>query len=83
MKKIVTLLSILTCCYVSAIENPKGGARALAMSDAAIAISDIWGTFHNQAGLAKIQNLSTAVFYSSKFNIKEQKDGRKLELSSR
>jgi hypothetical protein len=56
---------------ILAIENPRAGARALALSDAYISFSDVWGTFHNQAGLALSESVSAALFYQSKFRIKE------------
>jgi hypothetical protein len=73
MKKLIALLFFLVCYNQSgiAIENPRAGARALALSDAFISFSDTWSTFHNQAGLASLSSVSGAVFYSSKFGLKE------------
>ncbi|NQU85126.1 MAG: hypothetical protein HQ541_05135 [Mariniphaga sp.] len=72
MKKYVALfLFILFCSKTPAIENPYVGARALALSDAFIAFPDVWGTFHNQAGLVNIKSISGAVYYSSQFGLKE------------
>ncbi len=50
-------------------DNHKAGARAAALSNAAISLSDIWASFHNQAALALIDNLSAGFFHDSKFNI--------------
>ena len=72
MKKCLTLLILLFYYYeISAIENPRAGARALALSDAVISLSDIWGPFHNQAGITRLQSLTAAVFYSSPFGLNE------------
>ncbi|MBN1819937.1 MAG: hypothetical protein JXR31_09465 [Prolixibacteraceae bacterium] len=72
MNKFGTLFIVILFSFsVLAIENPKGGARSLAMSNAFISITDIWGTFHNQAGIAELQNISVSVYYTSKFNLKE------------
>lgn len=54
-----------------AIENHPSGARSLALSNAFVSISDVWSTFHNQAGLAQINQLSAGIFYESRFRIDE------------
>jgi hypothetical protein len=55
----------------AAAENYPAGARALAISNAFVSISDPWSTFHNQAGLASIENFSAGFFYESRFMIDE------------
>lgn len=52
-------------------DNPKAGARQLALSGAWVASSDVWSTFYNQAGLSEITTASGAVFYSSLFGLKD------------
>lgn len=52
-------------------ENHPTGARSLALSHAYVSISDSWSTFHNQAGLAELNRISTSIFYESKFQIEE------------
>lgn len=52
-------------------ENHPSGARSLALSHAYVSISDNWSTFHNQAGLAELSHISTAIYYESKFRIDE------------
>lgn len=47
------------------------GARSIALSNAFVSVSDSWSTFHNQATLVKINQLSTGVFYESRFLIDE------------
>lgn len=56
---------------LEAIENKLAGARALALSNAFVSVSDPWNTFHNQAGLASLENFSAGFFYESKFMIDE------------
>lgn len=56
---------------VFAIDNYPIGARALSLSNTTVAFSDIWSTFHNQAGLASLNKLSVGFFYESKFQIDE------------
>jgi len=72
MKKWVPLIVFFfSGIHLIAQENHGAGARALAFSDAYISLSDPWSTFHNQAGLAALESISAAVFYSSKFQVKE------------
>ena len=72
MRKCLTLIITLSIVFhLMAQDNPKAGARALALSGAVISFSDPWATFHNQAGLAQLETISGAVFYSSEFLIKE------------
>lgn len=54
-----------------AAENHPSGARALALSNAFVSVSDTWSTFHNQAGLAGMRSFSAGVFYESRFLIDE------------
>jgi hypothetical protein len=52
-------------------DNPKAGARQLALSSAWVASSDVWSTFYNQAGLSEIRTTSGAVFYTSLYGLKD------------
>ncbi len=47
------------------------GARSLAMSHAYVSFSDIWSAFHNQAGLAGVQQPAGCVYFESRFGIDE------------
>ena len=73
MKKpaLTIILFIFGLSNLFAIENHPVGARSLALSHAFISISDIWSTFHNQAGLTGIDGFSAGVFYESKFMVDE------------
>ena len=53
------------------IYNYPVGARSLALSHASVSFSDVWSTFHNQAGLVGVSNLSAGFYYESKFQIDE------------
>lgn len=55
----------------AAAENYPAGARALALSNAFVSVTDPWNTFHNQAGLANLENFSAGFFYESRFMIDE------------
>ena len=67
---IVLLIAIINS-NLFAIENHPTGARSLALSHAFISISDVWSTFHNQAGLTGIEQFSAGVFYESRFMVDE------------
>ncbi len=61
------LLILLGFLKLAASENYPAGARALALSNAFVSVSDTWSTFHNQAGLAGLSNISAGFFYESRF----------------
>jgi hypothetical protein len=73
MRKCTALLFVLICLVQigTALENQRAGARSVALAEASVTFSDVWSTFHNQAGLASLEKISGAVFYSSKFGLKE------------
>jgi hypothetical protein len=65
------IFSLLAFNYANSTENYPSGARALSLSNAFISISDTWSTFHNQAGLAGLENFSAGIFYESRFMVDE------------
>jgi hypothetical protein len=72
MKRYVALIALfLYSCGISAFDHPRCGARAVSLSGALVALTDPWSTFHNQAGLARFESVVGAVFYSSRFGLKE------------
>ena len=68
---IIFVFFIGGCAHVFSVENYPAGARSLGLSQAFVSFSDVWSTFHNQAGLAGIKNTSAAIFYESRFLIDE------------
>ena len=69
-------INILLACMVFgitvnvlALENHHAGARSLGLSNASVSFSDVWGTFHNQAGIAGLDGFSAGFFYESRFGI--------------
>ena len=68
---IALLLFIVSLSKLQAIENRAVGGRPTALSQAYISVSDIWSSYHNQAGIAGITNYSVGVFYESRFMIEE------------
>ena len=73
MKKSLLIICVLLFEILNlySIENYPAGARSLALSHSFISMPDVWATFHNQAGLAGFQSISSGVFYESKFQVDE------------
>lgn len=73
MRKQTLITIILLVGYSSAYpnENYRIGARSLALSHASVSFSDVWSAFHNQAGLAGLNTISTGFYYESRFGIDE------------
>ena len=71
-KSYLTLLILIFGFSISySIENYPAGARSRALSTAFVSISDIWSTFHNQAGIAGMDNISAGFYYESRFMVDE------------
>ncbi len=70
-KKTLLLVSIVFCFgfTVIALENHPAGARSLGLSHASVSFSDVWGTFHNQAGITGLDGFSAGFFYESRFGV--------------
>jgi hypothetical protein len=71
-KKIFFLLVGIVFSFgltVKALENHPAGARSLALSHASVSFTDVWGTFHNQAGIAGLDGFSAGFFYESRFGV--------------
>ncbi len=64
-----TIFALLLFNNLNALENYPAGARSAALSHASVSFSDVWGTFHNQAGIAGFEKFATGVFYESKFGV--------------
>ena len=67
----ILLVLLITPASGFALDNYPAGARSLGLSHAFVSFTDTWSTFHNQAGLAGINNMAAGFFYESKFNIDE------------
>ncbi|WP_167614472.1 hypothetical protein [Maribellus sediminis] len=65
---IITVFSYLSVCGT---ENYPAGARAVALSNAFVSVSDVWSTFHNQATLSQLEAFSAGVFYESRYLVDE------------
>lgn len=73
--RIVKFTSLLVSTVFSfgltgnALENHPIGARSLGLSHASVSFTDVWGTFHNQAGIAGLEGFSAGFFYESRFGV--------------
>ncbi|NPA67195.1 MAG: hypothetical protein GXO50_01150 [Chlorobi bacterium] len=76
MKQIVLILFVLFLIKPNlfAQYQTETGARQGGMSGSGVVISDIWSSYHNQAGLANLQGISAGLFYSSIFNMSDLKE---------
>ena len=70
-----TLLSILLLLFsffiLKAADNYPVGARAAGVANASVTYSDVWSSFHNQAGLAQVNDISAGVYFENRFLISD------------
>lgn len=52
----------------------ESGARQSGMSGSGVVVSDIWSSYHNQAGLADLNGFTAGLFYSKMFNLNDLKE---------
>lgn len=74
LTKILCLIGVLTHAVAlaqSSGEPMEGGARALGMANAALALDGAWSLFQNQAGLAGMEAFSAGAFYQARFGMRE------------
>ena len=67
----ILVISVFSYLSVSGAENYPAGARAVALSNAFVSVSDVWSTFHNQANLSQLETFSAGVFYESRYLVDE------------
>ena len=74
MIKITKFLVILFITLKPIILNAQikyGGARSMALANSSVSLSDIWGSFNNQAVLAELDQIQAGFFLDNKFMVKE------------
>jgi hypothetical protein len=54
-----------------AADNYPVGARAAGVANAAVTYHDVWSTYHNQAGLAWVKNISVGTYFENRFLVSE------------
>jgi hypothetical protein len=65
------LISIFLGHAAYATDNYAVGARSAAVANASVTYSDVWSTFHNQAGLAFLKNISAGTYFENRFLLPE------------
>ncbi len=66
-----TLNITISIALFAGNNNHPVGARAGSMAGASVTLSDVWSTYHNQAGLAHLKGFSAGVYYENRFAVKE------------
>ena len=67
----VAALLVLSYGTWAANDNYPFGGRAAGMGNAAVTLYDFWAISHNQAGLARMQNMAAGVYFENRFLIQE------------
>ncbi|MDP4207344.1 MAG: hypothetical protein Q8928_00890 [Bacteroidota bacterium] len=72
-KVILTSVFIVCATYplYAGNENYPAGARSAALSNASVALTDVWSTFNNQAGLSWLPSPVVSVYFENRFQVKE------------
>ena len=52
-------------------DNYPSGARASALSGAGVALTGLWSSYHNQAGLAHVEKLMIGFHYENRYVVDE------------
>ncbi|WP_372754296.1 hypothetical protein [Labilibaculum sp.] len=68
---LVLLFLLLPIHLLASNENHLAGARSHSMGNASVALIDQWGTFNNQAVLAKLEHISIGAYYENRFETKD------------
>jgi len=73
MKQFILLISFcfFSIFQVRAIDNYELGARSGGVANASVTYSDVWSSFHNQAGLGMLKDISAGVYIENRFLISD------------
>jgi len=72
VKRLFVTYCLLVISLASvAADNYLIGARASAMGNTAVTLSDVWASSHNQAALAGLKNSSAGIFFDNRFMLPE------------
>lgn len=71
LKPFLLLALLLPLGLLANNENDPAGARPAGMANAALAFTDIWSIYHNQAGIAHIQEFTAGAFYENRFLVND------------
>ena len=77
MSKIFQILSLVIAFVTiqnnsfAGSENYPVGARSAGMANSTVMTYDVWSVYHNQAGLAYLNNIYAGSYFENRFNISE------------
>jgi hypothetical protein len=67
LKKVLLIATFLPLLLWGQNGTDPVGARPAGMANAALTFTDIWSSFHNQAGLGYVENITAGAFYENRF----------------
>ena len=70
-KTVLSIILIFISFNLKAQYNRPFGAANAGMGGTGVILSNLWSSYHNQAGLAKIEGLSVGAFFSNAMRIKD------------
>ena len=68
---IISFVILLSSNIYSQNQNRPVGANYSALGNTGVIKSDVWSVFHNQAGLANLENFNLGLHFENKYGIKE------------
>lgn len=74
LRQLIAIVFVIASLHLraqSSGEPFEGGAQALGMANAAVAMQGTWSLFQNQAGLTTVEGLTAGAFYQSRFAMRE------------
>ena len=73
MKRLLLFILYLpfAIVHLHAADNYPVGARSAGLANASVTFSDLWSSFHNQAGLADLKDVTAGVYFENKFLISD------------
>ncbi len=71
MKKFILFILLLSGIFYSKADNYPTGASSLGMANASVAVPSIWSVYYNQAALAYLKGIQSAIYYENRFNFPE------------
>ena len=71
VRQIICLLFFQSCLHVFGQVNFTNSARSLSMSNASVALQDVWAQVNNPAALVGLKKQSIGLSYQNRFGLKE------------
>jgi hypothetical protein len=71
LQRILILLFFASKLLFAGNENQYAGARSSGLANASVTLNDVWSSWHNQAGLGFVKNITGGIFHENRFLTKE------------